>query len=190
MGRTSSYLKFFDKTRSISVSDLKQLGYLEGFRSGLIKWESGSCISILVDLINNGFYAMVLDYACNGRYYKYTVQMNYSPSNLGKGRVWYFICPQTGKRCNKLYFITERFLSRHAFESNMYSCQAESKRERDMRTDFGCFFQVENAYKEIYKKHFKKYYNGQPTKRYIRLNRIVQKGSRIDPERLLQAIKR
>ena len=41
------------------------------------------------------------------------------PSNLEEGIVWYFLCPETGKRCGKLYLQGTRFLHREAAKGAM-----------------------------------------------------------------------
>jgi len=34
---------------------------------------------------------------------------------------------------------------------------------------FGFYFEIDKCYDEIYSKHFKKLYNGKPTRRYLKL---------------------
>ncbi|MCP4442054.1 MAG: hypothetical protein GY810_24355, partial [Aureispira sp.] len=41
-------------------------------------------------------------------------------------------------------------------------------------------FTSEKAYEEIYSKHFKKYYNGKPTKRYKRLLQKIEDAEKVD----------
>ena len=77
--------------------------------------------------------------------------------------------PQTKKRCRKLYLIEGYFLHRNAFNGCMYECQTHSKNYRQMGRVFGSYFGIDKCYDEIYSKHFKKFYKGKPTKRYLKL---------------------
>ena len=99
-------------------------------------------------------------------------------SNLGKGKIWYFRCPFTGKRCRKLHLIDERFMHRSALPSGMYSSQTHSKKWRLMEKVYGCYFDVDRYYEQLYSKHFKTHYNGKPTKRYLKLMRQINKAER------------
>jgi len=93
----------------------------------------------------------------------------FEPSNLGKGNIWYFLCPATGKRCRKLYLVGERFLHREAFEGCFYQKQVQSKYYTYLENTIGREFEADEAYDEMHRPFFKKYYNGKPTKRYLRL---------------------
>jgi len=55
----------------------------------------------------------------------------------------------------------------------MYESQTHSKEWRNLDNTFGKMFKVEEAYEIIHSKHFKKYYAGNPTKRYLKLMRII-----------------
>jgi len=110
-----------------------------------------------------------LDYKYNGNSINYQVPFVTVPSNLGKGDIWYFLCPATKKRCRKLYQISERFLHREAFQRCFYSKQVCSKYYRYLENTIGKEFEADEAYEEMQKPFFKKYYNGKPTKRYLKL---------------------
>lgn len=102
------------------------------------------------------------------------------PSNLGNGDIWYFLCPVTKKRCRKLYSIGGYFLHREAFNSCMYESQTHSKYYRSLDKRFGGVFKQERLYEELYSKHFKKFYNGKPTKRYIKIMQEIEKTETIN----------
>ncbi len=101
------------------------------------------------------------------------------PSNLGKGLIWYFLCPQTNRRCRKLYSIGGYFLHREAFNGCMYETQTQSKKYRQLDKTLGAYFEIDNLYEELYKKNFKKTYAGKPTKRYLRIMEQIQKAESI-----------
>ena len=77
-------------------------------------------------------------------------QLTSIPSNLGKGVVWYFICPFTWKRCRKLYLLDERFMHRSALPSEMYECQTQSKKWRGIDKIYGAYFGAEKLYELLY----------------------------------------
>ncbi len=72
-------------------------------------------ISIQVNTISESPYTE-LDYKCDSEPIKYIIYLVSVPSNIGVGKVWYFLCPNTGKRCRKLYMINTYFLHRSAFK--------------------------------------------------------------------------
>jgi hypothetical protein len=116
-----------------------------------------------------------LNYKYNDEPRKYKVLLVSIPSNLGKGKIWYFLCPQTLKRFRKLYSISGYFLHREAFNGYMYSSQTKSKKWRQIEKVYGCYFDSEKHYRELYSKHFKTHYKGKPTKRYLRLMHQINK---------------
>ncbi len=97
------------------------------------------------------------------------------PSNLGKGIIWYFLCPKTNKRYRILYSINGYFYHRKAFDKGMY----ESQRLSQMNKTFGAYFKVDNLYSQLYQKHFKKTYAGKPTKKYLKIMRYLKKSEHI-----------
>ena len=180
MAKTPTFPTLFDEVLQINISKLKEWKYLnpEQLKNGTLTWsrhgnEIGS-ISIKVNTLSKQPY-IELDYKHNEEPRKYKVKLVSIPSNLSKGKIWYFLCPQTNKRCRKLYLISGCFLHREAFKGCMYECQTYSKNWRQMGKVFGAYFEAEECYEEIYSKHFKKSYNGKPTKRYLRLLNQINK---------------
>ncbi|WP_165425780.1 hypothetical protein [Flavobacterium sp. XN-5] len=179
MGRYANYPTTVEDCLTLSIKKLKEWNYLNflGTKSGTITWsrngEKHSSISISVT--NNSFemYA-TLDYKCNGEPTKYKVEIIGKPSNLGKGEVFYFVCPITKKHCRKLYLHSGYFYHREAFKSLMYSKQIESKKNRDLFKIFEASQLSDEIYEERYKKYFKTHYKGKETKRFKRLNTKIQ----------------
>ena len=179
MPRFATYPYLFDEEKSISTDKLSGWGYLKhGFKSGTITWSRNgvetSSISIRVKMFDYET-SLTVNYKCNGNSYDDKIQLVSLPSNLGKGRVWYFICPFTKKRCRKLHLINERFMHRSNLPSGMYECQTKSKKWRQIESVYGEYFEGDNYYSELYSKHFKKFYNGKPTKKYIKLMRKIKR---------------
>lgn len=193
MPKPYTFPTLFDELLCISITDLRKLNFLEKhtIKSGTIIWrrngEVTSQMAISTDF--RGFSpTLTLDYTCNGNPYNYTINFTSMPSNLGFGELWYFLCPFTFKRCRKLHLIDERFMHRSALPSGMYSKQTQSKKYRALDKTFGAYFSADRLYGQLYKKHFKKFYAGKPTKRYLKLKRQIEQAERIshnDIEKLM-----
>lgn len=181
MPKYSTYPILLDEVKQISITKLKELGYFEPdrFKSGRLIWsirsqEIGS-ISLSVDLRKSP--QVFLNYTYNKREnVSYRVELESIDSNLGIGKIWYFVCPHTGKRCRKLYGVSKYFLHRDAFSNVMYECQIYSKKARKIDKVFKIMNGEEKLYSELYSKNFKTHYAGNPTLRYktilSELNRI------------------
>jgi hypothetical protein len=75
-----------------------------------------------------------------------------------------------------------------AFPNGMYECQTRSKTWRQFDRVYGSYFKLDRLYEELYSKHFKTHYNGQPTRRYLKLTKRINEGERFtnsDIENLL-----
>ncbi|NQU87814.1 MAG: hypothetical protein HQ541_18865 [Mariniphaga sp.] len=184
MAKFPTFPTLYDDCKTLSISDLKRWNYLNPnqYKSGVIKWSSNgnetSSISVVVNTKNeNPFLELNYKYGDESRCYK--VILVTTLSNLGKGKVWYFLCPITKKRCHKLYLVGGYFLHRNAFNGCMYDSQIKSKKDRNMDKIFGAYFRIDKLYEQLYKKHFKKTYAGKPTKRYLKLIKQIQKAERL-----------
>lgn len=188
MPKPSTFPTILDELKDISIAFLSKHGYLipGNIKQGIVTWsrngmKTGS-ISIMVKMDDRP--RLVLDYKCDDKPITNTVWLTSIPSNLGKGKVWYFQCTHTGKRCRKLHLINGHFMHRSALVFAMYDSQTKSKKWRQMERSYGCYFDSDNCYREIYSKHFKKYYNGRPTKRYKVLMAVIRKAERIPIENI------
>jgi hypothetical protein len=160
----------YDEAKRISISSLKQWGYLEGcsYKQGTITWSRGDTqtgsIQIAVNMLGANPY-LELSYSINDGPVNYRVPLVQVPSNLGKGSVWYFLCPHTEKRCRILYLVGTRFLHREAVRGAMYERQTYSKKWRGFKTvlDAMDFDEV------LSQRHFRTHYKDKPTKRFKRL---------------------
>lgn len=173
MPKPHAFPYLFDEVKSISICDLKKWNYLKnGYKTGTITWSRNgietSSIGIGVFMVDGCNY-LELDYKCNGSSYNYKVELISLPSNLGKGKVWYFLCTFTGKRCRKLHLIHGNFMHRSALPNGMYTKQTHSKKWRYLEKTYSCYFDSEKNYRELKSKHFKNFYNGKPTKRFKKL---------------------
>ncbi len=184
MPKPHTFPTLYNEALQISISKLKEWEYLNPgqIKSGTITWsrngrQTGS-ISIKVNTHSEQPY-IELDYKYRDEPRNYKVRLVSLPSNLGKGLIWYFLCPHTNKRCRKLYSIGGYFLHREAFNGCMYETQTQSKKYRQLDKTLGAYFKSDNLYSELYKKNFKKTYAGKPTKRYLRIMEQIQKAESV-----------
>lgn len=96
---------------------------------GSLKWNNGAAISYILRPMDDRA-ELTLMYKLNGETDGQQIELTKKPSNLGRGHVWYFICPATGKQCRKMYFFDGGFHSRHAMEGVLYKSQTRSKLDR------------------------------------------------------------
>jgi hypothetical protein len=186
MGRYGNYPKTVDDCKTVSISKLKEWNYFSyGKRSGTIKWSrngiESSSIGIEVTFTDKEKF-IILDYKTNDKEIRYKVEIESLPSNLGKGEVYYFVCPSTGKLCRKLYFESGYFLHRTAFKNLMYQKQLESKKNRELFKIFDASFVPDEIFEQRYKPYFKTHYNGKPTKRFLKLEKKINTANSFPPE--------
>ncbi len=195
MGRFANYPKTVEDCLTFRLKSLTENNntYLtsHGTRTGVTSWsrrgEVHSRINIEVTHTDNDTY-IIFDYKCNGKPTRYRVNLISKVANLGKGKIWFFVCPHTGKLCRKLYLHDGYFLHRTAFKSLMYEKQLESKKNRALLKIFEACHVPDTVYLEFHKKYFKTHYKGKPTKRYLRLKNRIDIADKFPPdtmERLL-----
>lgn len=194
MPRYPTFPYLFDESKSISTKKLKKWGYFEmnTWKKGDIIWsrngvETGR-IRIEAKMRENACCEIHLTYSYNKVSHNYCIALEYLPSNLGIGKIWYFNCPFTGVRCRKLHLINGKFMHRSALPKGMYSTQILSKKWRRIEKAYGCYFERDKHYEEIFRKHFKRSYNGQPTKRYMKLLEEIEKARRCNGKDLEQLL--
>lgn len=193
MPKFSTFPILYDEVLQISITKLKEWGYLdpEQIKGGTLNWSSNGnktgSISIRVNTHSEQPY-IELDYKYRDEPRNYKVSLVSMPSNLGKGLIWYFLCPETNKRCRKLYSIGGYFLHREAFNGCMYESQTQSKKYRQLDKTFGVHFKADDLYSELYKKNFKKTYAGKPSKKYLRIMEQIQKAESISYHEIERAM--
>ena len=180
MGRYGNYPTTVEDCLTFRLKSLTENNstYLTsyGTRKGVTSWSTNGAVNstINIEVTYTEYEAYIIfDYRCNGEPKRYKVNLVSRVSNLGKGLIWFFVCPSTGKLCRKLYLNSGYFLHRTALKNLMYSKQIESKKFRNISKVFGAYFIRDEVYSELYKKYFKTHYNGKPTKRYLRLKNQI-----------------
>jgi len=184
MPKPSTFPTVYDELKTVSISFLRKHGYLRPnqWQSGAITWnrngnKTGS-ISIWVDTEPESPY-LELSYKCNDTPINYRVKLISVPSNLGKGVVWYFLCPHTAKRCRKLYLANNYFYHRSALRGGMYEKQIQSKKYRALDKTLGVYFRSDELFEQLHKKYFKKQYAGKPTKKYLKLMEQIHRAESV-----------
>lgn len=194
MPKNPTFPTLYNEASQINISKLKKWGYLNSnqISSGVLTWsirgnQTGS-ISICVNMTKDQPY-IELDYTSRKRPRKYKIKLVSKPSNLGKGKMWFFQCPQTNKLCRKLYSISGYFLHREAFKGCMYESQTQSHQARELDRVLSKVFSVDKLDQELYSKHFTKYYNGKPTKRYVKIMKRQYEASQLSSSEVLKMIR-
>ena len=195
MPKPYTFPTIYDDLKTLSISFLTKHGYLKlnNWQGGTVTWsrngnKTGS-ISIQVNTKSDEPY-IELDYNCNDNPINYKVQLVSAPSNLGKGVVWYFVCPNTAKKCRKLYSKSCYFKSRTAINESMYETQIQSKKNRALDKMLGAYLQKDKLHEQLNQKHFQRYYAGKPTKQYLRITKLLQQAAKVsyrDFERALMS---
>lgn len=193
MPKPSTFPILYNDVLQVSISKLREWDYLRPghSKSGTITWsrngEQTASIGISVHMDEESPY-VELDYKYRDEPRKYRIHLVSIPSNLGAGEVWYFLCPQTGKRCRILYLVGGWFLHREAFRGCMYDSQARSKQMRYLDKTFGPMYQTDKLYDELHKPYFKTHYAGKPTKRYTRIQKKLEQTERVSVEDFERAL--
>jgi hypothetical protein len=163
------WLKYRVKSLTVNNNNyLKSYGTRSGVTSWTVNGEPHARIDFTVTYSEDETF-IIFEYRSDGVPIKYRVNLISRLSNLGKGEVWFFVCPSTNKLCRKLYLYGTHFLQREAYKSLMYESQLNSQNTRSMLKMLDKVFIKDEVYDELYKKHFKTHYNGIPTKRYKRI---------------------
>lgn len=184
MSKRNTFPTLYEEVKTISISFLIKQGYLKPnqWQKATVSWNrngynTGS-ISIIVNAQTENPY-LELDYKVNDKLINYKIKLVPVTSNLGKGIIWYFVCPYTGKRCKKLYLVNNYFYHRSAFKGCMYEKQTYSKKNRSLNKVMGLLFKTDQLIEELNKKHFKKYYAGKPTKKYLKITQRIRKAENV-----------
>ena len=153
-------------------------------RTSLLSWTDGSTVSARARNID-GQISLSLGYTIKDKTtgekktLDYTINLVEVPSNLGRGKVLFFICPQTGKRCRILYraYGSPIFKSRTAYNHSIYYEIQTSSRLYLHTTRY---FNLERRLDRLYKMRKTYTYRGNPTRRALLINKLEEKLERED----------
>jgi len=111
--------------------------------------------------------------------YDYKIDLIERDSNLGKGKVLYMICSQSGNPCRILYMAygSPVFKCRQAYKHRLYyPTQTASKNDRYN----SCYWKLDRQITQAKKERFTEIYNGKITKRALRNQIRLWKQQRMD----------
>ena len=178
MPKPSSYPLTYEDCKSIEIKLLKQNGFIKSaqIKSGIIRWhikgETTGKIQILVNTkVLNPYFE--LKYIINGESINYRIKLISEKSNLGNGKIWYFLCPFTSLKCRKLYLINKYFAYRRIFNEIYYENQLLSKSNRKALGLFKKIDLIKAAIQITNSKNFRRYYKKTKTKKFIKLKKII-----------------
>lgn len=168
MPKNRTYPDCFDEAPQLTITSLKKAGY---FRTDSVfcrihcwSYNGEPLLRVKISFYPKKKFAD-LDYLIGRKPINYRINLERIPAHFG-GYNWYFICPETGKRCRTLYAIRDKFLSRFAYPSAMYSKQTESKSNRGLFSSLISSYRIRDYLDEP---HARTMYKGKPTKRYARM---------------------
>lgn len=95
------------------------------------------------------------------------IDIHYQPSNLGKGEIFFFVCPFTKKRCRTLILTgnSKHFRHRSGYKNLYYKSQIRSKRQRVLYR----YHDLKDQITELESVKFKRKYKGKSTRKFRRL---------------------
>lgn len=172
MPRLPTFPDCIDEVEQISIADLKRFGLLrpKGLEMQKEVVSTGYYremrMRISVNLISK---LVMLEFAVGDNKSTQLIRLESRPSNLGKGQVWYFVCPVSNRLCRKLYMLEDQFLSRFAYPGVMYSSQIEKKTFRGLRSALELAEKRKQAIETLKRKYAKPFYRGKPTTSFRRL---------------------
>jgi len=175
-----------DDTKKINISFLKKHKYFTGWKSGMMTWTNGysghkSSVSVEVSTMNGDSYLRIhytqTDRDTNEKKdFDYKIPLATTPCRYGGKRYW-FICPwyksgvYCGKRVGTLYKDGDYFACRHCYELT-YNSRKVNRRYK-MFSLFNAFT-LEHKIEELHKQIKRPYYQGKPTKKQRRLEKLYE----------------
>ena len=139
-----SWGTLIDEYKTLNISTLSRAGFLEPVppgkaRKGVVTvsdyWGHTAKIEG-AGVVRENRQFIAVAYTHGGNLRAYTIELQFTPSNLpthGNTGYYYFLCPETGQRCRKLYLVNGTFVSRKAFKA-LYFWQAASHKCRTLQT--------------------------------------------------------
>lgn len=155
---------------TVQEAERLPLKFFERQGSGKIAWESGTEAHYRADFANRH---IRLTFEKESQ----TIHLVTLRSNLGNGDVYYFLCPQTGRRARVLYRCNGSpiFMHRQAYQRLFYTCQVVSKNELHSLM----YWRFSNKLNALYQKAEKKsHYRGKLTATQHRIKHLQMKRDR------------
>jgi hypothetical protein len=179
MGRWSTGAATTAEALRIELSYLLKSGILKkGCEiASSLQWTNGSTIQIETSYNTQaGNYIRLIytqtDREGNKTDHDYKIYLTTVPSNIGKGEVLYFQCPESGKNCRILYMAygCPIWKSKAAYKNRIYyQSQVSSK----MNYSNDRYWELNREIEKMYKSRRKQLtYKGKPTRFALRLEQL------------------
>jgi len=181
MPKPSTYPIIINQAKTLTTGFLSKCGYFKTDykTTGSTGWISNKSKNLDIDIIvimTKDKERVILKYIdFDNNQVEQIIYLYCKPSNLGKGLIWFFICPFIGATCRNLIFVHNRFMHSSNLLNAMYGTQAESKRWRKI---FQLQPNIPNSKTYLLEpkaRFYKRYYNGQMTKRYKKYLNTISK---------------
>lgn len=138
--------------------------------SGVLEWTGGQAVNFKSQMKGTKKYLRLI-YSVNNTDFDYKIQIDEVASNLGKGTILYFLCPESDKRSRVLFsaYGEPKFLNREYYHIKhglriYYGCQKTSKVDYNNTRYFDLKRKADKLEAELNKKHRNSHYKGKPTK--------------------------
>jgi hypothetical protein len=191
MGRERTGAIFTSEARRLDLSFLLKEGFIKKNAKiqGVINWsirdEPTGSMTIVTKHTPNEKWIRVSYTATDLKGvktdYDYQIDLVEVDSNLGKGKVLYMICPESGRRCRILYlaYWANKFKCREAYQNRLYfSTQKCSKLDFWNTKYFETVSKIEKFGSLRTTTH-----KGKPTKRALRYDRLMIERNYCDVQR-------
>lgn len=179
MAKLPTFTPDIEDCLHLDISVLNKKGLLKtDFENAEYSWNKQNkkfaAILLSIKTSNSNQKILTIYYNSDNQPISYQIMMVSVPTNLGNGKRWYFICPNTGKRCMKLIkpAFSNYFFHRTAFTNLMYASQKRSKQYRRYDTAFGWLYKEESILSKLNTKYRKRHYRGKPTPLVKKLQKL------------------
>ncbi len=181
MGRPSTGALTTGEALRIELSYLLKNGYIQKWDhiiSGL-RWTNGSSIQFESNLETSQpyirlFYQNTNNYNGEVTNHDYKIELTSIPSNLGRGKILYFICPVTGNRARILYKCYGSLIwkSRKAYNKRIYYSSQQCSKLSYHNTRY---WTLEKELERCMERSKKNHYQGNETRLRKRIKLLEEK---------------
>lgn len=185
----TSYPVLYDRLRVFSITSINHYLRNNLNHKGVLYWTNkGEIVMNISYTIDMEDLFIQLDYQSKKQEYSYRIKIVSVPSNIGKAKVWYFICPATGIRCRKLHFYNNYFVHRNAI-NGLYDQQTESKKMRTFGNLCRAIHRSDDIRKLTQKKGYTPFYKGKPTKAFKKICKVNRQAAKYNKDDVSRIIK-
>ena len=186
MGRRTTGAIHNKGAMRIELSYLLKQGFIKKNCNKFIKlsWSNGNNINLYTCYTNEEKYIRLVYEIYDKKTgekeeFDYKIQIIEFASNLKKGKVLYFLCPESMNKCRILYYCygSQKWKSIKAYNNRIYyESQMVSKYDyHNIR-----YWQIDKQIKELEAKRKSYVYKGEKTKRYLKLQELRARQEKFD----------